>query len=73
MLGGCPTGDAKITKGIGSKRATSSTPSGLFYRGSPRDAELLAKLLSAQLSLAALNHLHSVAFPPSALARMGTP
>ena len=48
-------------------RATSSTwlarGCGPVYRGSPRDAELLASCYQRSLHLAALNHLRTIAFP----------
>ena len=58
-------------------RATSSTwlarGCGPVYRGSPRDAELLASCYQRSLHLAALNHLRSVAFPSISTGAYGYP
>ena len=58
-LGGCPTGDAKITQGYRLKARHIIHTVGPVYRGSPRDAELLASCYQRSLHLAALNHLRS--------------
>src|SRR5512137_1753357 len=60
-LGGCPTGDAKITKGYRLKARHIIHTVGPVYRGSPRDAEFLASCYQRSLHLAAINRLCSVA------------
>ena len=72
-LGGCPTGDAKITKGYRLKAHHIIHTVGPVYRGSPHDAELLASCYRCSLSLAALNRLHSVAFPSVSTGVYGYP
>ncbi len=72
-LGGCPTGDAKITPGYRLKARHIIHTVGPVYRGSPRDAELLASCYRRSLSLAALNHLRSVAFPSISTGAYGYP
>ena len=72
-LGGCPTGDAKITHGYRLKARHIIHTVGPVYRGSPRDAELLASCYRHSLSLAALNHLRNVAFPSISTGAYGYP
>ena len=72
-LGGCPTGDAKITKGYRLKVRHIIHTVGPVYRGSPHDAELLASCYQRSLHLAALNHLRSVAFPSISTGAYGYP
>ena len=49
-LGGCPTGDAKITQGYRLKARHIIHTVGPVYRGSPRDAELLASCYQRSLA-----------------------
>ena len=72
-LGGCPTGDAKITQGYRLKTRHIIHTVGPVYRGSPRDAELLASCYQRSLHLAAVNHLRSVAFPSISTGAYGYP
>ena len=72
-LGGCPTGDAKITQGYRLKARHIIHTVGPVYRGSPRDAELLASCYQHSLHLAALNHLHTIAFPSISTGAYGYP
>jgi O-acetyl-ADP-ribose deacetylase (regulator of RNase III) len=72
-LGGCATGDAKITKGYRLRARHVIHTVGPVYRGSPHDAELLASCYRRSLSLAALNHLRSVAFPSISTGAYGYP
>jgi O-acetyl-ADP-ribose deacetylase (regulator of RNase III) len=72
-LGGCPTGDAKITQGYRLKSRHIIHTVGPVYRGSPHDAELLASCYQRSLHLAALNHLRSVAFPSISTGAYGYP
>jgi len=72
-LGGCPTGDAKITKGYKLKARHIIHTVGPVYHGLPREAELLASCYRRSLSLAALNQLRSVAFPSISTGAYGYP
>jgi len=72
-IGGCPTGDAKITKGYRLKARHIIHTVGPVYRGSPHDAELLASCYQRSLFLAAVNHLDSVAFPSISTGAYGYP
>ncbi len=62
-LGGCPTGEARITGGyrLPARRVIHTV--GPVYTGSARDAELLAACYRNSLALAAAHGLASVAFP----------
>ncbi len=62
-LGGCPTGEARITGGyrLPARRVIHTV--GPVYGGSARDPELLAACYRSSLNLAAEHGLVSVAFP----------
>jgi O-acetyl-ADP-ribose deacetylase (regulator of RNase III) len=62
-LGGCKTGEAKITKGYRLKARHVIHTVGPVYHGWPRDAALLARCYEQCLNLASVHHLRSVAFP----------
>ncbi len=72
-LGGCPTGEAKITRGYRLKARHVIHTVGPVFRGSPRDAELLASCYQCSLQLASANHLHTVAFPSISTGAYGYP
>ena len=72
-LGGCQTGDAKITRGYRLKARHVIHTVGPIFRGSPRDAELLASCYRRSLQLADVNLLHSVAFPSISTGVYGYP
>jgi len=72
-LGGCPTGEAKITRGYRLKARHVIHTVGPVFRGSPRDAELLASSYHCSLQLASANHLHTVAFPSISTGAYGYP
>jgi O-acetyl-ADP-ribose deacetylase (regulator of RNase III) len=72
-LGGCATGDAKITGGYRLKARHVIHTVGPIYSGAPRDAELLASAYRRSLEVAGEHSLHSVAFPSISTGAYGYP
>jgi O-acetyl-ADP-ribose deacetylase (regulator of RNase III) len=74
-LGGCRTGDAKITKGYRLKaRHVIHTVGPVYHReGSTRSAQLLASAYRRSLEVASENNLRSVAFPSISTGAYGYP
>jgi O-acetyl-ADP-ribose deacetylase len=72
-LGGCKTGEAKITKGYRLKAGHVIHTVGPVYHGWPRDAELLARCYEQCLSLVSARRLRSVAFPSISTGVYGYP
>src|SRR6266581_634120 len=63
-LGGCPTGEAKITKGYRlSARHVIHTVGPVWHGGGDDEDELLARCYRNSLTLAAQHGLKSIAFP----------
>jgi len=62
-LGGCPTGEARITGGYNLTARHVIHTVGPVYSGKPRDKTLLTGCYRNSLQLAADNNLTSVAFP----------
>jgi O-acetyl-ADP-ribose deacetylase (regulator of RNase III) len=63
-LGGCPTGDAKITPGFNLRARYIIHAVGPIWRGgTEREKELLASCYQRSLELTAEKHVTSVAFP----------
>ena len=62
-LGGCRTGEAKITKGYNLRSKYVIHTVGPVYSGKPQDAELLAACYRNSLALAKENGLLTIAFP----------
>ena len=62
-LGGCDTGDAKITPGFRLKARHIIHAVGPVYRGKPEDAELLASAYRRSLEVASQHSIRSIAFP----------
>ncbi len=72
-LGGCATGEAKITKGYRLKARYVIHTVGPIYSDAPRDAELLAAAVRNSLRLADEHHLKSIAFPAISTGVYGYP
>jgi O-acetyl-ADP-ribose deacetylase (regulator of RNase III) len=72
-LGGCETGEAKITKGYRLKARHVIHTVGPIYSGTPRDAELLASAVRNSMRLATEHHLKSIAFPAISTGVYGYP
>ncbi len=72
-LGGCATGEAKITKGYHLNARHVIHTVGPIYSGTPRDAELLSSAVRNSLRLADQHHLTSIAFPAISTGVYGYP
>jgi O-acetyl-ADP-ribose deacetylase (regulator of RNase III) len=72
-LGGCPTGEAKITPGFNLKAKYIIHTVGPVYRGKSKDAELLASCYRKSLELAVKHNLESIAFPSISTGAYGYP
>ncbi len=62
-LGGCETGEAKITEAYKLHAKKIIHTVGPIYSGTEKDKELLANCYRNSLELAKENHLHTIAFP----------
>jgi O-acetyl-ADP-ribose deacetylase (regulator of RNase III) len=72
-LGGCETGQAKITKGYRLKARHVIHTVGPIYSGWPHAAELLSSAIKNSLLLADQQHLTSIAFPAISTGVYGYP
>ena len=72
-LGGCPTGEARITKGYRLKAKYVIHTVGPVYHAQPRDAELLASAYRNSLELASQHSIRSLAFPAISTGVYGYP
>jgi O-acetyl-ADP-ribose deacetylase (regulator of RNase III) len=72
-LGGCPTGEARITQGYRLKARHVIHTVGPIYRNTPRDAQWLASAVRNSLSLADEHRLASIAFPAISAGVYGYP
>jgi O-acetyl-ADP-ribose deacetylase (regulator of RNase III) len=72
-LGGCPTGEARLTKGYRLPARYVIHTVGPVYRGRPEDPRLLESCYVNSLKLAAGRQLESVAFPAISCGVYGYP
>ena len=72
-LGGCPTGEARITKGYHLPARHVIHTVGPIYSGKPRDAQLLSSCYRNSLQLAVDHKLNTVAFPAISCGVYGYP
>ena len=72
-IGGCPTGEARITAGYNLPARHVIHTVGPVYRGRSEDGRLLASCYRNSLQLAADNRLASVAFPAVSCGAYGYP
>ncbi len=72
-LGGCRTGEAKITKGYRLPAKFVIHTVGPVYSGAPDDAPLLADCYRNSLNLARENGVHTIAFPAISTGVYGYP
>jgi O-acetyl-ADP-ribose deacetylase (regulator of RNase III) len=72
-IGGCPTGQAVITKGYNLPASHVIHTAGPIYSGKASDARLLASCYRSSLQLAYENNLSSIAFPSISTGVYGYP
>jgi O-acetyl-ADP-ribose deacetylase len=72
-IGGCPTGEARITRGYRLKARHIIHTVGPVYHGRPRDAELLASAYRSSLQLASRHDIKTLAFPSISTGIYGYP
>jgi O-acetyl-ADP-ribose deacetylase (regulator of RNase III) len=72
-LGGCDTGDAKITKGYNLKARHVIHTVGPIYSGKDQDGRLLSQCYFNSMRLASDNKLKSIAFPAISCGVYGYP
>ncbi|HEY3228998.1 MAG TPA: O-acetyl-ADP-ribose deacetylase [Roseiflexaceae bacterium] len=72
-IGGCPTGEARITRGYRLKARYIIHTVGPVFHGQPRDAELLASAYRSSLQLASRHDIKTLAFPSISTGIYGYP
>jgi O-acetyl-ADP-ribose deacetylase (regulator of RNase III) len=72
-LGGCPTGEARLTRGYRLKAKYVIHGVGPVYSGTARDVELLASVHRHALQLASQHSIASLAFPAISTGAYGYP
>ncbi len=73
LLGGCKTGEAKITKGYNLKAKYIIHTVGPVYHNHEDDAVLLESCYKSSMALALENDIHSIAFPAISTGIYGYP
>lgn len=72
-LGGCPTGEARLTKGYRLPAEYVIHTVGPVYRGRPQDSRLLSDCYTHSLILAADHEIRTIAFPAISCGVYGYP
>jgi O-acetyl-ADP-ribose deacetylase (regulator of RNase III) len=72
-IGGCPTGEARITKGYKLPARHVIHTVGPVYRNTPADSQLLSSCYRSCLQLANENDIRSIAFPAISCGVYGYP
>ncbi len=72
-LGGCPTGEARITSGYNLPARYVIHTVGPVYSGRPRDSRLLTACYRNTLQLAQANNIRTIAFPAISCGVYGYP
>jgi len=72
-IGGCPTGEARITSGYDLRARHVIHTVGPVYSGKPKDSRLLTGCYSNSLKLAVDHHLATIAFPAISCGVYGYP
>jgi O-acetyl-ADP-ribose deacetylase (regulator of RNase III) len=72
-IGGCPTGEARITRGYNLKARHVIHTVGPVYSGKPQDSQLLTQCYLNSLRQAVDNNLASIAFPAISCGVYGYP
>lgn len=72
-IGGCPTGEARITKAYNLPAKYVIHTVGPIYRGKDEDHRLLSLCYANSLELAVTNHITSIAFPAISCGVYGYP
>ena len=72
-LGGCPTGEARITGGYNLSAKFVIHTVGPVYRGNPEDSRLLARCYENSLTLAVRYNVRTIAFPAISCGVYGYP
>ena len=72
-IGGCPTGEARITKGYNLAARHVIHTVGPVYSGKPQDSRLLTNCYLNSLKLAVENNLTTIAFPAISCGVYGYP
>ena len=72
-IGGCPTGEARITGGYNLPARHVIHTVGPIYRARPEDPGLLSSCYSSSMKLAAANRVASIAFPAISCGVYGYP
>ncbi len=72
-IGGCPTGEARITKGYNLPARYVIHTVGPVYKGRPQDSRLLSLCYLNSLQLAVEHNINSIAFPAISCGVYGYP